>query len=257
MKWLIVFLYFIAIAGFGQPRPHPNGHAHNDYEHTRPLLDALENGFISIEADIYLMGGKLLVSHDRPSKSAKTLETLYLKPLDSIRIKNEGWIYQQHNEPLLLLIDIKTGGAETFPYVLNALSRYEACLATPIQKGAVRVLISGNRPIELIRSDAKHLSSIDGRPEDLGHGFSPDEMPLISENYNKIMKWNGIGTPPQEELNKLRELANKVHAENRKLRLWAIPDVKNTWSVLLAAGVDLINTDKLRELNLFLTSKDL
>ena len=41
-----------------------NAHAHNDYEHTHPLADALEQGFCSIEADIHLVNGKLLVAHD-------------------------------------------------------------------------------------------------------------------------------------------------------------------------------------------------
>ena len=37
-----------------EPTPLLRAHAHNDYEHTRPLLDALECGFGSIEADIHL-----------------------------------------------------------------------------------------------------------------------------------------------------------------------------------------------------------
>src|SRR5207237_4622701 len=37
-----------------------HAHAHNDYEHTRPLLDALDHGFCSVEADIHLVDGKLL-----------------------------------------------------------------------------------------------------------------------------------------------------------------------------------------------------
>ena len=30
-------------------------HAHNDYEHPRPLFDALDHGFKSVEADIWLV----------------------------------------------------------------------------------------------------------------------------------------------------------------------------------------------------------
>ena len=44
--------------------PIRQGHAHNDYEHERPLFDALDNGFCSIEVDIFLVGGKFLVGHD-------------------------------------------------------------------------------------------------------------------------------------------------------------------------------------------------
>jgi hypothetical protein len=46
-------------------RPLPQAHAHNDYEHRRPLLDALSHGFTGVEADIYLVDGKLLVAHNR------------------------------------------------------------------------------------------------------------------------------------------------------------------------------------------------
>lgn len=257
MKWLIAILCFITFTASAQIRVHPRSHSHNDYEHKRPLLDALANGFMSVEADVHLKEGQLFVSHGKPGKSANTLEKLYLKPLDSIRTKNDGWIYLNHREPLLLLIDIKTGGEETFLHLLKVLAPFEKCLTTPTRKRAIQVMISGNRPIELIRNDPNHFTSIDGRPDDLGKGYSSEIMPLISENYNKVMKWDGIGTPPPDELIKLKQLANRAHAENKKLRLWAIPDQENAWTVLLDAGVDLINTDKLRELNLFLTSKDL
>lgn len=255
-KWLIIFLFAHRI-GFTQTPPHVNAHAHNDYEHNHPLFDALENGFTSIEADVHLIDGRLLVSHNRPTASAKTLEALYLKPLDSIRKTTGGWIYPQHTIPVLLMIDIKTNGKETFMALLNVLSAYQEGLSIPSRKGAIQVFISGNRPIELIRNDPQHLSAIDGRPEDLEKGFTADAMPVISEDYKKIMKWNGNGSPPDEELNRVKELAAKVHGENKKLRLWGIPDNENTWQVLLDAGVDLINTDKLRELNLFLISKKL
>src|SRR5882672_7559979 len=60
----------------------PHAHAHNDYEHTRPLLDALERGFCSVEADVWLVNGQLLVAHDlKDGKAERTLRALYLDPL--------------------------------------------------------------------------------------------------------------------------------------------------------------------------------
>ena len=41
-------------AGLIQVVPLPNAHAHNDYEHKRPLFDALDHGFCSVEADVFL-----------------------------------------------------------------------------------------------------------------------------------------------------------------------------------------------------------
>ena len=46
-----------------RPRPLWRAHAHNDYEHPRPLLDALDHRFGSVEADIFLVGDQLLIGH--------------------------------------------------------------------------------------------------------------------------------------------------------------------------------------------------
>ena len=56
------------------PLPLPRAHAHNDYAHARPLADALAHGFRSVEADIWLTNGALLVAHDfRDATPEKTL----------------------------------------------------------------------------------------------------------------------------------------------------------------------------------------
>ncbi|TAE61046.1 MAG: hypothetical protein EAZ89_00925, partial [Bacteroidetes bacterium] len=67
----------------GPVRPLAAAHAHNDYEHKRPLWDALDRGFTSVEADIWLINNELYVSHTRPVKpdSLRTLRRLYLDPL--------------------------------------------------------------------------------------------------------------------------------------------------------------------------------
>ncbi|HMG94425.1 MAG TPA: phosphatidylinositol-specific phospholipase C/glycerophosphodiester phosphodiesterase family protein [Chryseolinea sp.] len=250
--WLLLFSIVVTrFVNVGQP--HINAHAHNDYEHDRPLFEALENGFVSIEADVHLVNGKILVAHDHPTSRSKTLEDLYLRPLDSIARINGGKIYPQKDITVMLMIDIKTDGTETFRALHQLLSKHTGAANHKV----FRVFISGNRAIELIRNDPQRLSSIDGRPEDIGKGFTEEEMPVISENYRKIISWNGKGSPAKEDFNKLTELASKVHAENKKLRLWGIPDHENAWNVLLQAGVDLINTDRLKELNLFLTTKKL
>lgn len=58
----------------------PQTHAH-DYELDRPLLDALSNGFVSVEADVWLVDGQLLVAHDEVDLDPKrTLESLHRSP---------------------------------------------------------------------------------------------------------------------------------------------------------------------------------
>ena len=69
-------------------------HAHNNYEHDRPLYDALSNDFKSVEADVWSVDGELLVAHDREGvQSGRTLESLYLAPLRGIVQANGGSVY--------------------------------------------------------------------------------------------------------------------------------------------------------------------
>lgn len=90
--------------------PLVNAHAHNDYEHTRPLLDALDQGFTSIEADVYVIEGELLVAHNLFDISKeRTLKKLYLQPLQERATANNGRIYKG-GPTVTLLVDIKTNG---------------------------------------------------------------------------------------------------------------------------------------------------
>ena len=60
--FIVLFLsYSVAAVCAGKEKQTPlfQAHAHNDYEHARPLHDALEHGFWSVEADIYLVDGEL------------------------------------------------------------------------------------------------------------------------------------------------------------------------------------------------------
>jgi hypothetical protein len=80
-------------------------------------------------------------------------------------------------------------------------------------------------------------------------------MPVISDTYKKWSDWNGQSAAKENDLMKIKQLAEKVHAEGKKLRLWAIPDNELAWDALLRAGVDVINTDHLQELDTFLSKR--
>src|SRR5262245_41409982 len=107
-----------------EPHPLTRVHAHNDYEHKRPLLDALDNGFSSVEADIHLVEGKLLVAHDgRGIKPERSLEALYLKPLRERVSTHRGHVYE-NGPDFFLLIDIKGDWRTTYPVLRAELERY-------------------------------------------------------------------------------------------------------------------------------------
>ncbi|MCP5060861.1 MAG: hypothetical protein GY936_00140, partial [Ignavibacteriae bacterium] len=61
--FLFVF-YFLTSITFAQYNSLPRTHSHNDYERRKPLFEALENDFMSIEADIHLVNGELFIAHN-------------------------------------------------------------------------------------------------------------------------------------------------------------------------------------------------
>jgi glycerophosphoryl diester phosphodiesterase len=249
-------LFFSCIQCLAQGQwPHPNAHAHNDYMHLRPLREALENGFSSVEADVHLQKGKLLVAHDHATTHSPTLERLYFIPLDSIIKSNGGVVYTGSKTPLYLMIDVKTESESTYQALKELLSHYPRLHCTS-EACAVKIFLSGERPLATIMNEGYTGFGIDGRPDDVGKGLPVDLMPVISDNYKNWSTWKGK-TPDDKDLERIKALAQRVHAEGKKLRLWAIPDQELAWRELLNAGVDLINTDHLPVLNKFLTNKGL
>uniref|UniRef100_UPI00404884B8 phosphatidylinositol-specific phospholipase C/glycerophosphodiester phosphodiesterase family protein n=1 Tax=Roseivirga sp. TaxID=1964215 RepID=UPI00404884B8 len=266
MKTFFTFSALISLGllnGFGQSIPLKNAHAHNDYEHERPLLDALENGFISVEADVYLIDNELFVYHDRPEKPSqeRTLEKLYLKPLLERVKANNGYVYPNFHDFFYLMIDFKTDGESTYNALKPLLHNYKSILSV-VENGSremdkpVLIFISGNRPIQTMLSEEISLATLDGRPSDLGKGIAAEKMPVISQNFNQFSRWNGEGEMPDEDQLKITDLINTAHAEGKKVRLWAIPDIPNAWQTLMDLGIDFINTDQLVEFSQFMKKRD-
>lgn len=233
-------------------------HAHNDYYHDRPLLDALSNGFCSVEADIFLRDNELLVAHSANEiRKDRTLQKLYLNPLRDRCRAHGGRVYSDGPE-FNLLIDIKSAGPETYRRLHQILSKYDDILSrvqdNTIAPKAVRVVISGNRPEAILAKQTLRYAQIDGRLSDLGTAKPIHLMPLISDRWTSHFKWRGRGEIPAEERKKLRSLVKQAHDEGRTIRFWATADTVAMWRELKAAKVDHINTDDLSGLSHFLRS---
>ncbi len=249
----------LAFAADG-PTPLVRAHAHNDYEHDRPLLDALDRGFCSVEADIWFLEGEFRVGHDKADAvPGKTIEKLYLDPLLERTRANDGRVYANGPE-VILLIDLKNDGAACFTALHALLERDYAEMLTSfgpkgLKKRAVRAIISGDRPRALMEPMTVRFAAYDGRPDDLGGGAPSEFIPLISESWASLFKWHGKGEIPAVERAKLDDIVTRAHAEGRMVRFWAVAPRVETWRVLLDAGVDLINTDDLDGLRDFLLSE--
>ncbi|AXQ27189.1 hypothetical protein D0B54_00115 [Solimonas sp. K1W22B-7] len=236
-----------------------HAHAHNDYLHETPLIDALQRGFGSVEADVYrTLGGDLAVAHSLAEiRPGRTLRALYLEPL-ATRASSGDLVAQ--GQRLQLLVDLKSAGPATWQILESQLAEHGELFtrydASGMHPGAVDVVVSGNRPRADMEAAAVRRSAYDGRLSDLDDPAPAAFMPLISADWAGEFGWDGSGEFPQAQRLKLQDAVRRTHAAGRKLRLYGTPDAPGEardrlWCTLLAEGVDWLNTDDLDGLREF------
>lgn len=268
MKSIGWFFLVILLAGFGFQKKKTvrviTAHSHNDYEHPRPLFDALDCNFKSIEADVFSIGDSLFVAHNQEDiKPGRTLRKLYLEPLKKRIEKNKGSVYG-NKEEVILFIDIKDDGLQTYQLLDKILQDYKDEI-TVFEKGKkieknIMVVVSGNRPFEFMKSQTIRYAGFDGRLDNLDSDIPATLMPVVSDNWAKYFTWDGNGEIPQTEKQKLQELADKAKSKGYLLRFWNTPGTTPeqriaVWTELQNAGVGLIGADNLKELEAFFMTK--
>lgn len=240
--------------------PLKQAHAHNDYLHNRPLHDALAQRFCSVEADVFLVNGELLVAHTPfELDSTRTLRNLYLDPLHKRVIAHGGSVYAE-KETFTLLVDIKHEGEQVWRTLNTLLAHYPDVFSRvedgKLHRKAVTVIVSGDRAVSAIEKSNPRFAGVDGRISDLKSDRSASLMPLISDNWKKHFKWNGEGVMPPDEVQRLHSFVSTAHAQGRLTRFWGSPDRPEIWNAQYEAGVDLINTDNLKGLRKFLQDRN-
>lgn len=258
MLLLVLAIPGARAAAADAPQPLLRAHAHNDYLHARPLLEALEQGFCSVEADIHLVDGRLLVAHElKQVRPDRTLESLYLEPLRARVQANGGRVYRD-GPPCTLLIDIKTDGTNTYPVLDAVLAKYADILTVhrdgATTQGAIDVVVDGAR--DLIATQTVRFAAIDGNALDLNSDTPAPLMPWISMSWRSQFKWNGQCPMPDSERARLRAMVAQAHAKKRRIRFWALPAPAALWPELYEAGVDLLNADDLPACRKFLLERE-
>ena len=234
----------------------PNGHSHNDYTRDRPLFDALKHGFTSIEVDVFLHKGRMIVTHDDDLLDEKpSIQELYLDPLKKIIMDNGGTVFQNNNIKLVLMVDLKSEKISTylalreiFDDYLDIIERYDGEHKI---HGPVQVLLSGGPPLDLIEKESSRYFYVDGSVDQWAMDYPVELMPRASTNYRNYFKWYGKGEMPQVEEEKLKVLIAKAHNAGRKVRFWGCPNSAVVWKKLLDEGADWINVDDLQGYNEF------
>lgn len=261
-SWLTAFILLAAFARSFAAGPVPliQAHAHNDYQHPRPLLDALDHGFCSVEADVHLVNGQLLVAHDLDKvKPERTLQALYLDPLRERVKRNGGHVYPAGPE-FTLLIEFKSDWQTSYPVLRNLLKQYAALLtsfrAGTTQTNAIRIIITGHHSPDMFAGEPIRYVALDGELPDLDSSAPADLVPWISTDWKQHFQWRGSGPMPEADKAQLRQFVAKAHQHGRRIRFWGAPNQPVFWSALLANGVDLINVDNLDAGQKFLLGRE-
>ncbi|KAJ5558965.1 hypothetical protein N7535_009162 [Penicillium sp. DV-2018c] len=154
-------------------------HSHNDYWRRIPLYSALQAGCTGVEADVWLFNDELYVGHTRSSlKEHQTLRSTYIDPLVTIldrqnqatkfntdtntKTSPTGIFDTNPSQSLILLIDFKTSGPETYHVVSKHLAplRDRGYLThfngdTIIQR-PVTIVGTGNTPFNLVTANTTY-----------------------------------------------------------------------------------------------------
>jgi len=256
---LIFSLFLCCFHGFSQVAPLPHAYAHNDYWHKRPLLDALDNGFTHVEADVYLRHSRLVVSHNPPLFRRKpTIEELYLQPLlrrfDLARTEGPSAL-----DTIVLMVDVKSRGRKTIRALDKLLQHYKPVLSS-YENGKVNirnltVVVTGHRALNQLESEKVRFLFVDADLKNVNYQQNPTDLYMTAScKYSSLLRWKGKGRIPFSQQSHLMALINKAHALGAKVRLWNSPDNKSVWDFLIGCGVDLINTDKLIALRQYFTN---
>jgi YVTN family beta-propeller protein len=220
-------------------------HSHNDYEQKEPFFAAYREGFNSIEADVWLVDGKLLVGHDQKDlQVSRTLEDLYLKPLSARVKENKGRPYKEKGKTLQLMIDIKSEAVSTLDALTELLRNYPKLS----KNRNITVTVSGNRPPEEKWTSYPSYIRFDGRPAKAYTADVLTKVSMISDSYAGYL----VSGTKQLDIEKATKAINEAHALDIPFRFWGNPDDALTWQALKEIGVDYINTDHISQLATFL-----
>jgi alkaline phosphatase len=222
--------------------------AHNDYEKPIPLMAAYNAQVSYIEADVLLQGHELMVAHSADEiQKGKTLESLYLNPLNELVEKNGGSAYPEKDKTLTLMIDLKTEGSMTLKTLVFKLKKYPHLISCK----SLMITVSGNVPMPALWKDYPLFIHFDGRPYITYTLEQQKRIRLISANFQSYSKWVGNDELKEADKKKLKTLVDAAHSMDKPFRFWAIPDVEKGWQTMVELGVDIINTDNVAGVSAF------
>ena len=258
MKVSGIFLFFVCCFStsglWGQTAyTIANAHSHNDYLQHTPFYQAYNEQFGSIEADIHLRNGLLLVAHDSADvKVNLTLGSLYLLPILHAIERNGGYVYKDSSRKLQLLIDIKTDSIHTLDALVELLKKYPVI----IHNKTIRIVITGNRPHQKLYSSYPSFIWFDGNANVEYSKQALSKIVMLSDDFSAYTSWYGKGNIPDSARLIVTALVSNAHRLKKPIRFYGCPDNSIVWKEMMRLKVDFLNTDHIEALSDFLLRRN-
>jgi alkaline phosphatase len=252
MKLLKNLLFFACVlasfGGYAQNKAAFAVHSHNDYLQPVPFWDAYSAGCASIEVDVILQEGELMVAHEKESiQASRTFESLYLKPIQQ---GVDLGLIKEFN--FHLLVDIKTEAYSTLDLLVKQTQPYAAILYSPENPRGLKLIISGGRPKATDYAKYPSWVFFDYQSKELTAELPWEKIGMVSLSFPRFSLWNGKGRMVESQRQQLQAFIDLVHSFDRPVRFWASPDGKTAWRAFHEMGIDYINTDRPAEANKYL-----
>jgi alkaline phosphatase len=180
---------------------------------------------------------------------------MYINPIVQLFGQNGGKAWSDQAGSFLLLIDVKSDYKTTLPLLVEKIKKYPEVFDPKVNKNAVRVVITGNRPDPADFIQYPEVISFDGKFNLKYDEQQLKRVALYSENLWVFTQWKGKDSIPVKDLVRLKFVIDSVHCLKSAVRFWNAPDNLIAWKTLMDLKVDYINTDHINELSDFLSTK--
>ena len=220
-------------------------HSHNDYAQRVPFFQAYAQQVSSIEADVFLHDGQLLVGHDvEDLRADMTFEALYVEPIVTLFARNGGRAFRDSDQTLQLMVELKSETDPTLRAVAALLGRWPEVFDPEVNPAAVRVAVTGRVPAPEAFDRYPRFLGFDGAWD---ADYTPEQLEriaLISTNFRDFSQWNGKGTIIPAEKERLEQVIDRAHEQGKPVRFWNAPEGTTVYYTFYDMGIDYINTDK-------------
>ena len=219
-------------------------HSHNDYAQRVPFYQAYAQQVSSIEADVFLHDGQLLVGHDvEDLRADMTFEALYVEPIVTLFARNGGRAFRDSDQTLQLMVELKSETDPTLRAVAALLGRWPEVFDPEVNPAAVRVAVTGRVPAPEAFDRYPRFLGFDGAWD---ADYTPEQLEriaLISTNFRDFSQWNGKGTIIPDEKERLEQVIDRAHEQGKPVRFWNAPEGTTVYYTFYDMGIDYINTD--------------